>query len=118
MSTNTSILKEWSKARKSCSERVECPIVQIVLLVMSECSQQSYHAADVPIFHKLETAEVFLSHDCTEACPGFTERTNTGWLCIIFLLLLLFSFLDSIVTNFSLKNLKTVPEFRSPYLHY
>jgi hypothetical protein len=104
MSTNTSILKEWSKARKSCNERVECPIVQMVLLVMFKCSQQSYYAADVPMFHKLERAEVFLSHDCTEVCPGFTERTNTGSLWITFLLLLLlFSFLDSIITIFLLR---------------
>jgi hypothetical protein len=78
---------------------------------MFECSQQNYYAADMPTFHKLETDEVFLSHDCTGACPGFTERTNTGSLWITFLLLLLFSFLDSIVTNFPFKDLKTVPEF-------
>jgi hypothetical protein len=75
----------------------------MILLVMFECSQQNYYAADMPTFHKLETDEVFLSQDCTEACPGFTERTNTGSFCITLLFLLLVSFLDSIVTNFSLQ---------------
>jgi hypothetical protein len=47
---------------------------------VSETLQVENYAADVPIFHKLETIEFFLSHVCTEACPGFAERTNTGCL--------------------------------------
>ena len=91
------IIRDGSRELKDVYSATE----QLITRSLNEYVLTSFsnQAAFVPIFHKLE-GEDFLSHDCTEACPGFTERTSTGWLCMVFLLRLLFSFLISIIHNF------------------